>query len=77
MNEPFSILSKEIELWDKILFKVSWETFLKEGLEAFLWMLDALWASDKEFLTDLQYCKNSEASTEDADSVFGTEELGL
>ena len=55
----------------------SWETFLEEGLEAVLGMSNALRASDKEFLTYLQYCRNSEASPEVADSVFGTEELGL
>ena len=68
---PFSI-----KLLDKILFKVSWETFLT-GLEAVLGILDALGTSDKEILTVLQYCKNSEAFPEDGDSVCGTEELVL
>ena len=46
-------------------------------MEAVLGMSDDLWVSDKEFLTVLQYLVKSEASTEDAQSVFGTEELVL
>ena len=40
-------------------------------------MSDDLWVPERDFLTVLQYLLKSEASTEVAESVFGTEELVL